>query len=524
MTPPKFQRKADLFHDAELKNWPQFERDLKTKGFQKAMLSHGLSDDKLKSYVQNYGAFLTARKVVGKVKSFSSSKMHTIKKLPGGRLGCSCRDWQFKHSHQGTDCKHIRSLAQGTKVASMRSIDRDVLKSFRLELEKLSARRGAKEIQKLVNAGNIEEASRLATTSGVLKPTAAGAELRAPRAREDFSTELPAYNTPGRRAARKKLEKERREEARKRGVSKGDLGRGGEGLATLVAHPEYGVSVRKLFQPHGLSSDRMISRKEHVGRLLRDDPRFAKFYGAEQTARGTPMHFSEYLRGTPLTQKENPIEKKRFVQRLRPKLREFIEGILPSRFKKPIKGDADVRQARADALRSIRSTGYHGAQDIRAGNMMRMPDGSIRVFDYLPSRRGEFENPVKVRRMPGGGENIMQPTPQGAGLLTGGESPITNSQFKKMLLTPKPQLPPPPPPVEASSAMSSGVGTATATPKAMAQNVVRKEYVPEGQRRLPGARPPPPAPADASQASLLPSRFVQSVRPPPPPPSASMSR
>lgn len=133
------QRKADLFHDAELKNWPQFEKDLKTKGFQKAMISHGLSDEKLKSYVENYGAFLTARKVVGKVKSFSSAKMHTIKKLPSGRLGCSCRDWQYKHSHQGTDCKHIRSLAQGTKMASSKFLDGEALRSFRMELEKLAA-------------------------------------------------------------------------------------------------------------------------------------------------------------------------------------------------------------------------------------------------------------------------------------------------------------------------------------------------------------------------------------------------
>lgn len=410
----------------------------------------------------------------------------------------------------------------------MRNLSPDILKSFRLELEKIAARRGAKEIQKLVNAGNIADASRFATTSGVLKPTAAGAELRAPRAREDLSSQLPAYNTPGRRAARKQLEKSRREEARKSGVSKGDLGRGGEGLATLVAHPEYGVSVRKLFQPHGLSSEQMISRKEHVGRLLRDDPRFAKFYGAQQTARDTPMHFSEYLQGKTLSQKDNPIEKRRPAQKertpegMRERIKNFIQG--KSRQKSEgqiVKGDADVRQARADALRSIRSTGYHGAQDIRAGNMMRMPDGSIKVFDYLPSRKKEFVNPVTTRRAHG--ETLMMATEQGAHLLTGQQSPIRNSTMKQMLLTRRP-LPPATAsaPAALAARAAAPVFSRTQPPPASALGGGAIPPPPPADASRP-VRPPPP-PLDASGIPQLSSRLVQSVRPPPPPASALMSR
>ena len=102
--------KAHIFHDDSAKNWNGFERDLKSKNFQTAMLLHEKTkeDPKLKKYVKNFGGYLTSKDVVGKVPSRTKNKQYTIKRLPSGRLACGCKDWQYVHSHKGTNCDHIQ--------------------------------------------------------------------------------------------------------------------------------------------------------------------------------------------------------------------------------------------------------------------------------------------------------------------------------------------------------------------------------------------------------------------------------
>lgn len=112
-------QKADAHLSSETKDWSMFENLLNSKGFQKEVVKHELSDDKLKKYVQNYGAYLTAKKVVGKVPSTTSSKSYDIKQLPDGRLGCGCKDWQYRHSWAGTNCKHISLMTKTSSVASL---------------------------------------------------------------------------------------------------------------------------------------------------------------------------------------------------------------------------------------------------------------------------------------------------------------------------------------------------------------------------------------------------------------------
>jgi hypothetical protein len=58
----------------------------------------------------------------------------------------------------------------------------------------------------MVQQGNVAGASALAKAPGVLKPSVAGSQIR-------------------------------------------QLGRGSEGMATLVAHPQHGVAVRKMYDP-----------------------------------------------------------------------------------------------------------------------------------------------------------------------------------------------------------------------------------------------------------------------------------
>jgi hypothetical protein len=103
-------QKADMHHRSDAKDWSMFENELNSKGFQKAVTKHELTDEKLKKYVESYGAYLLSKKVVGKVPSRTGPHHHEIRKIPGGRLGCGCRDWQYKGSWSGKDCHHIRTL------------------------------------------------------------------------------------------------------------------------------------------------------------------------------------------------------------------------------------------------------------------------------------------------------------------------------------------------------------------------------------------------------------------------------
>ena len=94
-------------------DWKLFEKNLKNKSFRQAVVLHPESDTKLKRYTKSLGEFMGSKKVLGVVPSRTSNKLHKIKELPGGRLGCDCKDWQYKHSHKKTDCDHIQEFKGG---------------------------------------------------------------------------------------------------------------------------------------------------------------------------------------------------------------------------------------------------------------------------------------------------------------------------------------------------------------------------------------------------------------------------
>lgn len=110
--------KVELHHSDLEKDWKGFEKNLKTKGFQREAVAHPESDEKLKKYVENYGGYVTSKKVAGVVPSRTSGKVYKLKELPNGRIGCGCKDWQFKHSVKGTDCAHIKEFKEGTEKLS----------------------------------------------------------------------------------------------------------------------------------------------------------------------------------------------------------------------------------------------------------------------------------------------------------------------------------------------------------------------------------------------------------------------
>lgn len=120
---------------------------------------------------------------------------------------------------------------------------------------KMAARAGLRRIADMVTQGNIAGASRIATTPGVLKPSAAGSQIRA-------------------------------------------LGHGSEGIADLVAHPQHGVAVRKTFDPKGISGQGLIDRKAQAGQAMGANPAVAQFKGQAPTPHGGgTMHFSEFVGG-----------------------------------------------------------------------------------------------------------------------------------------------------------------------------------------------------------------------------------
>ncbi len=218
-------------------------------------------------------------------------------------------------------------------------------------LWKEAARAGLRQISRMVSEGNLAGASQLAKTPGVLKPTLAGSEIK-------------------------------------------HLGRGGEGLATMVAHPEHGVAVRKLYDPRGVSGPEMIARKEQAGLALRDNPNFARFLGSAQTPYGGQMHFNEYVH----------------------------PGQVP-----PGQMEQSVRHARAQAHKGLTDVGFAGGKDIRSGNMIYdSASGKHKVIDYLPSQKGEF------LRMPKSKERVLAPA-SGSGPLNQAYNPQQSDETGGML-------------------------------------------------------------------------------------------
>lgn len=183
-------------------------------------------------------------------------------------------------------------------------------------LEKFAARRGMREIINSMSSGNLSRANVLARTPGVLKPGTMGSQIR-------------------------------------------DLGAGGEGLATLVAHPQHGVSVRKMFNPNGgLYSRHLVNRKAQA---LPNLPGVAQTLGTAQTRHMTPVHFNEFVPGT---------------------------QIKPSMLKNDPQLASQYRNSLLTAQRAARQKGYK-LMDTRAGNAMVQPDGQVKFIDHVPVRANE---------------------------------------------------------------------------------------------------------------------------------------
>lgn len=135
--PSKAELKAEAHFNIDTKDWKSFEKSLRGKAFQKAILEHPDADAKLKKYVKNVGSYLKAKEVVAVVPSRSRSAKYKIKVLPSGRMGCGCKDWQYVHSVNGTDCDHIKAVKMmKSKMSSAMQVARGVARMRRYHRNK----------------------------------------------------------------------------------------------------------------------------------------------------------------------------------------------------------------------------------------------------------------------------------------------------------------------------------------------------------------------------------------------------
>lgn len=115
--------KVDTFFSSEKKDWGKFEKNLGSKRFRKAIAADERSDEKLRAYTEAVGAYRDSKESMGALSSRSEpGKKYIIKKLGSGKLGCGCKDWQYRHSVAGTDCAHISAWREEkgmTKGAGM---------------------------------------------------------------------------------------------------------------------------------------------------------------------------------------------------------------------------------------------------------------------------------------------------------------------------------------------------------------------------------------------------------------------
>jgi hypothetical protein len=110
------QGKAEAHFLAEKPDWKDFERNLKSEAFRKAIAKAEQADPKLRKYVKTFGEYKGSKDELARIKSKDSGKTYAIKALPSGRWGCNCGDWQYHHSVNGGDCKHVKSVKQSKMV------------------------------------------------------------------------------------------------------------------------------------------------------------------------------------------------------------------------------------------------------------------------------------------------------------------------------------------------------------------------------------------------------------------------
>jgi hypothetical protein len=141
---------------AEIKDWKAFEKNIKSPRFAAEVRRSSDTDQKLKDYVTANNEYRRSKDLVMKVPSREAGQAYSIKKLPNGRLGCGCKDWQYKCSWKGTDCRHITAAKAGmTKSSSAFAQGMGAMRLTRKAQKKAKAGADAKKAVSIMRASGM---------------------------------------------------------------------------------------------------------------------------------------------------------------------------------------------------------------------------------------------------------------------------------------------------------------------------------------------------------------------------------
>jgi len=145
------------------------------------------------------------------------------------------------------------------------------------------------------------------------------------------------------------------------------LGRGGEGVAQVVKHPQYGTVVRKTYNIAGkLFSKPLFEKKLEILKKVKS-PHLPKFYGQEGNK---PITYHEYVK-----------------------------------FKKERLNSTPEREKVIKELnKQVRSRTGTSIKDLYTSNLVKGKDGSYKAIDFLidgplsrTSRRGQLKHTLRTR-------------------------------------------------------------------------------------------------------------------------------
>jgi hypothetical protein len=120
--------------------WGTFGENVKSKDFLSELSKHPKADKKLIRHAKSLHA-LHQGSTVGTVPSKSGKGKYEIRRLPSGKLGCTCKDWHYKGTVKPSHkCKHIKAhedmatktAASSKVVALLRSQARKGIRPMRV--------------------------------------------------------------------------------------------------------------------------------------------------------------------------------------------------------------------------------------------------------------------------------------------------------------------------------------------------------------------------------------------------------
>lgn len=187
-------------HFGVSRQWSDFNKKLKSKDFQAAVVSDTRSDDKLKTFVNAIAMREQAKGPSLKAVSDTSGSYKIRYHPSADRFSCTCPDWTYKRSHDDkSDCKHIervKSSSRETLMAKTKSASAnpaEVLFSIGRVLNRrqkdLQVASDLKEENQAFNQSYPQESfvkAWLKKAAGVYKVPPMLKEAYARRAREDF--------------------------------------------------------------------------------------------------------------------------------------------------------------------------------------------------------------------------------------------------------------------------------------------------------------------------------------------------